>query len=159
MDTPMLFCIGSVIVFITIAIKIKKVMSRGQMWTCMLFSAIYQQSVDIWFDEKWNMYGYFYEGIDPQYGLVLFGMFPAITVIFLNWYPWTKSNAARFWYIIAWSVFSVAYEWLAVQAGFFYHNTWKYMYEVIDPILFYILILHHRFAVWLYKGTLPGHTK
>lgn len=112
-----------------------------EMFATTLFAMTLQDNVDMVLDLKLDWYGYFDKGVQWETYIVIFGIYPAITLIFLNYYPNDKA-IRKIIYVLAWSIFAVVYEWAAMQSGYFYHNQWKLWYSAISyPILFWVLAL------------------
>jgi hypothetical protein len=134
----------SVIVANIIAILIPKRLSMIEMYATSAFALIFDLIVDIYIDIRLNLYGYFNHGPDYRTLIVVFGLYPALNIIILNYFP--KGIKSKLFYILVWSVFLTAYEWAAINSGFLYYNYWKYIYSfvcylVIIPILYWNLRL------------------
>lgn len=137
------FLIFSIIILNLIVIISPKQLSLQEMYATSLFTAVLQLITDVFLDLGYDLYGYFGKGVDSLALIVIFGVYPAINILFLNFYPYKKSFVGKCIYILCWSVFSVFYEWLSIKSGYFYHNGWNYWYSALCyPILFGILILN-----------------
>ncbi|MGD6942885.1 CBO0543 family protein [Cytobacillus gottheilii] len=109
--------------------------------TC-LFAMVLQQVVDLALDLKLDLYGYFTKGIQWRYLIPIFGIYPAVNAIFLNYYQYMKNFTQKFMYLMGCSIFSVVYEALAIKSGYFYHHHWELWYSAIAyPLLFVFLLL------------------
>jgi hypothetical protein len=146
--------IGSIIVFNLVAFAVKgRKLSRRDNYTAILFSLLLQFIVDIYLDLKYDLYGYFRKGPDYEAVLAILGIYPAITVTFLNLFPYEKGRGTQALYILVWTAFSASYEWVAEKTDLFYYNGWKLIYSVpIYPILLGILLLHYRFIRKIEEG-------
>lgn len=142
----MLFLIISVVAINAVALVIPKKLSMHEIWSTCLFAIVLNLLVDLYLDRKYGMYGYFsHNQIDWLSLIPILGLYPATSTIFLNFYPIRASllNEAR--YIVAWSVFSLLFEFISVRVGYFYYNGWVLWYSALCyPVLLYILVCHLR---------------
>lgn len=127
----MTFLILSIVVFNLIAIKMPKRLTKSEMYCTSLFSGVFQLITDTVLDLKFNVYGYFQKGVDLKTFLVIFGVYPAVNIIFLNYFPFGKNAKSKILYILAWSLFITLFEWASIKAGYFYHNQWKLWYSYL----------------------------
>jgi hypothetical protein len=137
----MWFLIISVVAFNVVAFLIPKRLSRLEIWATMLFAVILECFSDIYLDLKLDLFGYFKH--DAQWGavLVILGIYPAISTMFLNYYPFERPMQSRVMYVLAWTVFSLLYEVAALKSGYFYYHHWKLWYSALCyPVLLYLLI-------------------
>lgn len=138
----MWFLIISALIFTVYSIWMKKNLTRIEIFSTIFFALTLQDNVDIYLDGKYDLYGYFTKGIQWKTLIAIIGIYPAITIIYLNYYPSDKQWPFKLVYILGWSGFAVLYEYAAVKSGYFYHNGWTYWYSAISyPILFFILAL------------------
>lgn len=138
----MWFLVISALALSGYALFMRKNLARLEMVATTFFAMTLQDNVDIYLDLKLNIYGYFEKGTQWGTLIAILGIYPAANIIFLNYYPFDKGVGRRIVYVAVCSIFALAYEWAAVQSGYFYHNGWKYWYSAICyPILFYILVL------------------
>lgn len=136
------FLFFSSVVFLILALLVPKNLPKCEIYVVALFSIALGFLMDITFDLKYNIYGYFSPGVQYAGFLPFLIIFPSTGVLFLNFYPLKKSLRLRFFYILCWTVFSLIFEYLSTLSGYFYHNGWKYWYSVIgDPILFFLQLL------------------
>lgn len=141
----MSFLIVSALSFNGYAVFMRKNLTRIEMLTTTFFAMTLQDNVDIFLDLKLNWYGYFTRGVQWETMIAIFGIYPAVNVIFLNYYPFRRGVIHKVVYITAASAFAIIYEWAAVKSGYFYHNQWKYWHSAICyPILFCMLVLITR---------------
>lgn len=133
----MSYLLISIVIFNVFAYFMPKRMTKLEMYTTSLFSAFFQLIVDIYLDLKYHLYGYFGEGVDNETILVILGVFPAVNIIILNYFPYGKELKKQSYYILLWSLFLLFYEWGAVKLGYFYYNGWKLWYSALcyPPIL------------------------
>lgn len=114
----------------------------------ILFGFCFQQTVDVYIDLKYDLYGYFDVGVDWGYIPVIFLLFPALGCIFMNWFPYGQSIYRKATYIFYWTVISTMYESGAVQSSYFYYHGWKLWWSFfLYPILFSI----KGIALYLYR--------
>ncbi|WP_274651799.1 CBO0543 family protein [Paenibacillus humicola] len=134
------------------AFLIPKTLPHWQIYATSLFAVAFQISVDIYFDLKWNLYGYFNKGVDNLGFVYQFGIYPAVSILFLTFWEHRRGFGSKLGYIFLWTVFSTGYEFMALKSGFFYYNGWKLMYSFFEyPVLFLILVANLRFLQWLQR--------
>jgi hypothetical protein len=138
----MWFAILSALLFSVYSFYMPKKLTPIEIFSTIFFALTLQDNVDIFLGLKLNLYGYFKNGPQWQTLIIIFGIYPAITTIFLNYYPIHRKAIYKLTYILIWSAFAVLYEFAAVKAGYFYHNGWKYWHSALSyPVLFYILVM------------------
>ncbi|WP_423798380.1 CBO0543 family protein [Neobacillus sp. SAB-20_R2A] len=138
----MWFLIISSVIFSVYSIFMPKKLTRIEIFSTIFFAMTLQDNVDIYLDGKYDLYGYFTKGIQWKTLIAIIGIYPAVTTIFLNYYPFKKQWPNKLVYIIVCSGFAVLYEYMAVKSGYFYHNGWTYTYSALSyPILFFILVI------------------
>lgn len=147
----MIFLIITVILFNLITIFIPKRISGIEIVTTTLFAESLQVLVDTFLDLKYNLYGYFVKGVDWRTLIYIIGIFPAVNIIFLNFYP-KNQTIKKIFYIIGWTIFAILFEIGFLWSGTFYYNGWKLWYSAfIYPFLFLSLVLFHKFTCYLIK--------
>ncbi|WP_442952691.1 CBO0543 family protein [Paenibacillus sp. Root444D2] len=110
------------------------------MYISILFSRAIQSISDIYLDLGLNLYGYFAPGVEWLTLIPVFGLYPAFTIIYLNYFPFKSSLLKKCIYIILYSICATIFEWLSVKSGYFYYNHWKLWYSaIIYPGLLIIL--------------------
>jgi hypothetical protein len=126
-----------------------------QMYATSAFAVMFQLFVDIYLDLKLDLYGYFNKGVDELGFVYEFGIFPASSIIFLNFWAALKGFWPKSIYLFACVNVATFYEYLALKSGYLYYNGWKLWYSFLEyPLLFMILIgnwhllqrLHQRSA-------------
>jgi hypothetical protein len=96
------------------------------------------------------LYHYFKDEVESIDLVTIFGIYPAINILFLNYFPLQKAMIYKTVYVLGWSGFAICYEWVAVQTEFFNYSGWKLLYSVpIYPVLYIILIYNLKFVRWL----------
>jgi len=147
---------GSILVFNVLAVCIRKKLSWSDIYSTTLFAYILEYTVDSILNLHYHLYGYFNEGFEYIGLIPIFLVYPAISILYLNLYPFHKPILQHVVYIAGWTLFSIVYEWSTVQAGWFYYVSWKLWYSaLIYPVLFVILLLNYKFTRWLAKPA--GH--
>lgn len=131
---------------------IPKHLPRWQLYSTSIFAVMLQQSIDVYFDLKWDLYGYFNKGVDTLGFVVEYGIFPAVNMIFLNFWVIRKGFQAKLGYLLACCCIAIVYEFMALKSGYFYYNGWKLIYSMIQyPILFLILVGNLRLIQHFYN--------
>ncbi|RTR27903.1 hypothetical protein EKG37_18160 [Robertmurraya yapensis] len=116
------------------------------MYSTSLFALVFELIANIYLDLKYDLYGYFDKGPDWRTLPTLILIFPAVNLLFLNFYPFTRSKTIQLIYILICSIIGVVFEWIYIQTDFFYHNEWKLRYSLVSyPFIFYILTLNIRY--------------
>jgi len=134
------FLIISIIIFNFIAFFIPKNITRYEMFTTTLFALLLQALTDVFLDAKYHLYFYFTKEINWLALLAMFGIYPALNIIYLNYYIDKKTVFAKASYIFQWTIFSLLFEWLSVQSGYFVYNGWKLWYSGMCYPIIYILL-------------------
>jgi hypothetical protein len=98
---------------------------------------------NVFFDLKYDLYGYFDKGVDWLALIPLLGIYPSINYLFLNFFPEGKGFTRIFIYLLSWDAFALVYEALSRKSNFFYYNGWKWWYSAIlyPPIL--LILWYH----------------
>ncbi|TCP22686.1 hypothetical protein EV207_13428 [Scopulibacillus darangshiensis] len=144
---PVVFAIISALVFLFFVIMAKKRMTRIEMYSTSLFAIILTYTVDQILGEQYHLYGYFHEQAEYKDFIVILGIYPAINILFLNYFPFHKKITFKILYFILWSAFALFYEWLSVKLGLFFYHGWKLWYSApIYPILYLLLIANLMFT-------------
>lgn len=144
----MLILISTVIIFNLIAFLIPKRLSPMVLLATTLFAMYLQLITDVYLGLKYQLYGYFNKGVNWSTLIYAFGIYPAINVVFLNYYPYGKKIYKHAIYILSWSILAMGYETLFIWTGTFYLNGWKQFYSLlVYPILYIILMVFHKISV------------
>ncbi|CAI9394993.1 CBO0543 family protein [Niallia sp. HCP3S3_B10] len=110
----MFFLILMVILFNTIAYFIPKRLTAIELLTTTLFATFLQLVTDTFLDLKYDLYGYFRIGVDWESLIYIGGIYPAINVIFLNYFPYKSGLHKKIVYIFTWGVIAMVYETLFI---------------------------------------------
>jgi hypothetical protein len=86
----MLFSIISIIIFNIIAFIIPKSLTKYEIYATSFFAYVLSSTADLILTEKYHLYHYFDKGIQYMDIVAMIGIYPAISVIFLNLYPYKK---------------------------------------------------------------------
>jgi hypothetical protein len=123
----------------------KKRISKMEMYTTTFFALYFELLANVILDLKYDLYGYFNKGVDWATLPALLVIFPAVNILFLNFYPFLKSIIKQIFYILICSIIGISYEWVYLQTEFFYHNGWNLWLSFISYLMiFYILVLNLR---------------
>ncbi|WP_243449949.1 hypothetical protein [Neobacillus terrae] len=83
----MSFLILMVILFNLVVIIFTKRISGIEILTTILFAEALQVMTDIFLDLKYALYGYYHKSVDKGGLIYIFGIFPAVNIGFLNFFP------------------------------------------------------------------------
>lgn len=145
----MVFALVSALLFTSIAYLIRKRITYIEMYATSLFTIVFQLIVDIILEFNYNFYGYFEYGVDYKTFIAIFLIYPPLNIIYLNYFPLEKSIWMKLVYILLWCIFSVVYEYLSVNYGFFYYENWNLWYSaMIYPFVYIILTINF---IWIKK--------
>lgn len=143
----MLVLLITVLIFNFISFIIPKKMSAIEILSTTLFATFLQLNTDIFLDLKYDLYGYFKKGVDWGGMIYIVGIFPAVNVIFLNYFPYQKRLFHKILYIFGCTVLALLFELLFLWSGTFYYSGWKLWYSaILYPFLYLTLILFHRYT-------------
>ncbi|WP_372512546.1 CBO0543 family protein [Bacillus salipaludis] len=140
------------IIFNIIAFFVPKRIGRIEIYATCFFAYAYGLTTDMVLDLHYHLYGYFQKGFQwiALLGIILY--FPAISFLFLNFYPSEKKIVKKAIYILYWSVFSITFEWISLQTDFFYYNGWKLWYSgALYPVIFSVLVINMRLVQRIIK--------
>jgi hypothetical protein len=144
---------STVILFWLVILLSKKNLSKLEMYTTSFFALTFELVANIYLDLKYDLYGYFNEGPDWETLPSLILIFPAVNIIFLNFYPFSKRRTYQILYILICSIIGTLFEWVYLQTKYFYHNQWTlWLSFLCYPIIFYILVLNLRIIRKLMKS-------
>lgn len=130
----------SLILFNVIAIYMPKRMTGIEIYATSFFALTFGIVTDVILDLHYDLYGYFYKGFHWRGLLALLLIYPAISTLFLNFFPFGRGFHRKVYYIAGWSLFSVMFEWIVSQTEFFYHNGWQLWHSALAyPIIFSML--------------------
>jgi hypothetical protein len=134
----------SIIVFNTTAYIMKKKLTVKQMYSTILFALFLAVTVDMYASFRFDAWGFFNpERAELARLLIVLGIYPAVTLLIINWYPYKELWWKKLNYLLLWSIFSVAYEWFMLELGVLWYGHWRLIYSLLlYPFLYYLLIVH-----------------
>lgn len=148
----MIFLVFSVITFCSIAIFVRKRISGIEILTTTIFALYLETMTNVFLDLKYNLYGYFTEGVNWETLLYAIFIYAPVSIVFLNYFPYKNKFLSKAIYISVWSVFAYVYEILFLWSGTFYYDGWKFWYSVIlYPILYIVLASFHKYVKYLLR--------
>ncbi|WP_425353921.1 CBO0543 family protein [Cohnella thailandensis] len=122
-----------------------------------LFGLYFEALVNVYLDLKYDLYGVFNKGVDWAGLIPHFGMYPALSYLVLNFYPRDKNITRIIVYLLAWTIFSVAYECISRATDVLYYNGWRWWYSaIVYPLIFLILWYNLKFTRWVIKKSLSA---
>jgi hypothetical protein len=127
---------------IVVAIMPKK-LSALELYSTSFFALCLAVVGDTYLSLIKHLYGYFEKGPQPMSLLFSLVTYPAVNMIFLNFYQYLNRFGYKLLYIVGWWIFAMSYEFLALRMGLFYYSGWKWWYSaLIYPMLYLILLLN-----------------
>lgn len=133
----------SIILFNAIAIFIPKRLKAYEMFSASTFVMLLQVVTDVVLNLKYHLYGYFNPGIDLAYYITLLGIFPAFTIIMLNYFPFNKSIKSKVNYILTVTIFCLCFEFLSLKTRYLYYVSWTIWRSAIAyPIAIIVIALY-----------------
>jgi hypothetical protein len=136
----------SILIFNAVAILMRKRLKISEIYATVAVALLLDLLVDVYASFRFKAWGFFQvEKAEFSVMLIIFGIYPAVATMIINWYPYNSGWKIKLGYLIAWAVFSTAYEWLTLKVGILWHINWNLLYSfVMYPFIYYILILHVR---------------
>ncbi|PWW32242.1 hypothetical protein DFO73_101505 [Cytobacillus oceanisediminis] len=141
----------SILLFNLVATLIKKRLKTSEIYTTVIFGLLVSSLVDVYASFRYNAWGFFeVEKAELSAILILLGIYPAATIMIINWYPYKCTWNLKLTYLMGWAIFSTLYEWLTIKSGVIWHNNWNLFYSfVMYPFIYYLLILHVKVYRWM----------
>jgi hypothetical protein len=135
------------------AIFMRKNHCLSDLYATVLFSSCFQCLVDAYAGFRFKAWGLFIpDEVEFKSLSVILGIYPIFALLIVNWFPYRKSFAVKLGYLLAWTFFSTAYEWVCLKAGIIWHQNWNLLYSfLIYPVIYYAISYHMRFFQWLKK--------
>jgi hypothetical protein len=128
----MTFLIISIVVFYVIAYLMPKRLSKIVIYATTLFALLLATLTDLFLDVKYLLYWFFTKEVDWLWLIILFGIYPAVNVIYLNFFPLESPTLKKICYILFWSVIIICYEWGAVNiGGILHYGKWNIGYSAL----------------------------
>lgn len=142
----------TIVVLNVFAYLTPKSLPAWQLYATSIFAVMFQFTVDTYFDLKLDLYGYFNKGVDALGYVVEFGIFPAVSIMFLCGWIRKRGVWAKLKYLLICTFLSTGYEFCALKSGYFYYNGWKLWYSFFQyPFLFLILVGNLRILQFLHR--------
>jgi hypothetical protein len=143
----------SVIIFNFIAYKVNKRLTLSQIVQIWTFTIAFQMLFDLIVEFKYHSYWYFSRGVDWSGLIPRILLIPPVNIIFLNYFPFTKSTLKKLFYVVVFVVFIGLYELATLLPepwGYLNYGWWKIWYSLLmDPILLSCLLLFYKFIIWV----------
>ena len=118
-----------------------KNLSKIEIYATSFFALFYGKTVDEILDVKKNWYGFFKTGVQYMGVLSQIVIYPTVSLLFLNYFPFSKKKGTKIFYIIGWSLFAIIFERISLKTKFFYYTKWRTLYSVIlYPFIFLSLV-------------------
>lgn len=134
------------------AIFMPKNLSKIEIYATSIFALFFGRSTDEILDVKKNWYGYFGPGVQYLGIIMQIIIYTTVNVLFLNYFPFKKTNRSKLFHILGWSLFSIIFERITLKTKFFYYTKWKSSYSLLlYPIIFLILAANLKFVRYLLK--------
>jgi hypothetical protein len=146
------FIISSIIFFNAAAFYIKKRLTVPEMYATIMFALFVEEVVDEYASFELEAWGFFMKDrVELEALWIILGIYPAATVLIVNWYPY----AARWWkkalYLLGWAVFSTGYEAITMKLDIIWHASgwtlWKSF--MMYPLIYYMVIFQVRVYRWI----------
>jgi hypothetical protein len=151
----MIGLIIAIVFFNLIALKIKKRLSKGQMYHIWAFTIAFQTVFDVYIDFKLHGYWYFSKNVDWKSFLALIFVVPPVNIIFLNWFPYNVSFYKKILYLVVWEIVLLSYELITLNPepwGYFNYGWWTVWHSlIINPFLLLILLGYYKWICKLEK--------
>lgn len=150
-----LFLLSSVVIYNSVAWFIRKRISLSEIYATVMFALFVQTLVDAYASFQYEKWGFFEKNRAEFQALwVILGIYPAVTVLIINWYPYAASWWKKLLYFLAWGGFSTGYEWLSMKFGIIWHdNGWNlYWSFILYPFIYSMLIVQLYCYRWTVKN-------
>ncbi|GHH97934.1 CBO0543 family protein [Neobacillus kokaensis] len=149
----MLLLTVSTIVTLLAVILLPKRIPYLEMYTTYFFTAYLASLADVFLDGKYNLYGFFKKGVDLEYIPIFLIIYPCVSLLIVNFYPFHGSLFRKVIYILIWCAVTLAFEYASLFTGVFYYNGWKFWYSVISyPIIYSLILLNIKVTRKLYAA-------
>ncbi|MDP4086241.1 MAG: CBO0543 family protein [Bacillota bacterium] len=100
-----------ILIFNTITIFMRKRIRISEIYTTVTFALLIDVIADTYASARFKAWEFFsVEKIELSALLIIFGIYPAIAAIIINWYPYQSLWWKKFFCLIGWAIFSTAYE-------------------------------------------------
>ena len=134
----------------------EKKLTPIERYATLVFASFLSLWVDVTLGLIYNQYFYFEKGVHWNDFLFHFGIYPAISNLFLNSFPFKNGYFNKILYIFGWSVISIGYELFFKAIGVFVYQGYHLWYSFIAyPMLFISLLLNLKFINHLRRKSIP----
>jgi hypothetical protein len=138
-----------------VAYFIPKRLPAAEIYATIMFALFMSTIIDIFASFEFKAWGYF-DKYKAEFAAlwVILGIYPAATVMIINWYPYASKWRMKFIYLLGWAVFSTLYEAATMKFGIIWHVNWNLLWSfLLYPPIYYMLILQLRVYRWIiYKN-------
>ena len=146
----MIILYSSIIAFNLLAFKTVKRFSGNTILHIFVFTCALQLIFDVFIDIKYGGYWYGTKGIDWVVLPAYFILIPPVNLMFLNWFPFSKSLLKKIAYLGIWEVFLLCYEFITLFPepwGFFHYGWWSIWHSAfINPFLLMSLLGYYKWV-------------
>ncbi|MGG1400245.1 hypothetical protein ABE288_20840 [Bacillus salipaludis] len=131
----------AILLFNTVAIFMKKRLKISEIYTTVIFGLLASTIADLYASYRFKAWGFFeVEKLEFSVVLILLGIYPAVTVMIINWYPYKSNWTLKLCYLMGWTVFSTAYEWLTVKTGILWHINWNFILFLYNVSIYLLYV-------------------
>lgn len=138
------FLLSSVLIYNTVAFFTRKRLSAAEIYATIFFALFMNTIVDAYASFEFKKWGFFEKDHAEFKALwVILGIYPASTVLIINWYPYTSRWWKKVLYLFSWATFSTGYEALAIKFDIIWHdNKWNLFSSfLLYPLIYFMLIV------------------
>lgn len=126
-----IFLAVSILVINGVAILVPKRLTLLEIYITTIFVLLFQTTLDTVLDLKYDLYGYFSKGLDLESYIVFFGLYPAASVLILNYFPFHKPMKSRVLYMLAVTALCSLFEWVSEKTGYYYYHNWSIFLSIL----------------------------
>lgn len=88
-------------------------LKTSEIYTTVIFGLLASTIADLYASYRFKALGFFeVEKLEFSVVLILLGIYPAVTVMIINWYPFKSTWTLKLCYLMGWTVFSTVFECL-----------------------------------------------
>lgn len=140
----------TILIFNSIAFLMRKRLKFSELYATVTFALVADTLSDLYASFNFKAWGFFEPAkAELTTMFIILGIYPAAAAMIINWYPYESAWWKKIIYLMCWSVFSTAYEWLTLVTGILWHKNWNLFYSfLIYPFIYYMLIVHIRIYRW-----------
>jgi hypothetical protein len=141
-----LLIFGTLLIICPVTVRMKKRLALSEIYMTVVFGLFIQSLVDTFASFQYKAWGFFeVEQVEFKALWIILGIYPLFAAMIINWFPYKGIWWKKIVYLVAWSVFSTFYEWLAIRTGIMWHIHWNLGFSfLLYPFIYYILIMHVR---------------